>query len=320
MITTHGIHHITAIAGDPQANLDFYVGTLGLRMVKRTVNFDDPGTYHFYFGTENGQPGTILTFFPWPGNVRTGSAGTGQVTTIAFSISSESIGFWTERLNTANIPFDGPFARFDDEIIRLHDPDGIELELVGTTAETRAGWSNGDIPAEHSIRGFFSATLSEEGYERTAGLLTGAMGFRRVTEQGNRFRYESGEGGPGTIIDLLCLPDGRPGRMGVGAVHHIAFRSPDADAQMQLRGRLVDLGRNVTPVLDRKYFQSIYFREPGMVLFEIATDPPGFTVDEPLSALGEKLMLPTWLEKERAELERILPNITIPTPGQTETA
>lgn len=307
-----GLHHITALAGDPQANVDFYTRVLGLRFIKRTVNFDDPGTYHFYYGNGTGTPGTIMSFFPWGKGSLRGRIGTGQVSVTSFSVPAASTAYWIERLQALRIPFQGPVERFHESAIELRDPDGIDLELVATEGDPRAGWSNGEIPEENSIRGFHQATLSLEGYERTAGLLTSALGFRPAGEHGARFRFVSGPGGPGTIIDLVCEPDRGRGTTGVGVVHHIAYRAPDGEAQLALRAVIAENGRDVTPVIDRKYFRSIYFREPGGVLFEIATDAPGFTVDETKSELGLRLELPAWLEPHRGEIEGHVAPVTLP--------
>jgi len=303
-----GIHHITAMAGSPQENVDFYVRSLGLRLVKRTVNFDDPYTYHFYFGNETGQPGTILTFFPWGKDSLRGRHGTGQVAISAFSVPSGSINYWVERLATLDVSFDGPDTRFGESYLALRDPDGVVIELVEEAADRRPGWDNGDIPVEHSIRGFHHATLSLEGYERTAELLTSALGFVKQREEGNRYRFVAGDASPGAIIDLHCEPDRMRGTMGVGVVHHIAFRAANDAGQIALRDVLRDQGSDVTPVIDRQYFHSIYFREPGGVLFEIATDPPGFLIDEAPGELGMHLKLPGWLEPSRARIEsRVAP-------------
>ena len=313
-----GIHHVTAIAGDPQANVNFYVGLLGLRFVKKTVNFDDPGTYHFYYGDESGSPGTILTFFPWASYGPKGRRGTGQLTVISFSIPEHTTGYWTERLRRFNVDFTGPFTRREEDVIVFHDPDGIELELVSSASDKRQGQDNGYVQPERAIRGFSGVLLSEENHERTASLLTTILGFYPVWESDGRFRYESGSGGPGTIVDLLHQPTGRLGRMGIGAVHHVAWRTQNDETQRILRQELVQLGYNVSPVMDRNYFHSIYFEEPGHVLFEIATDPPGFTIDERQETLGSRLMLPSWLEKERATLERTLPPIHVPAGNPVE--
>jgi glyoxalase family protein len=309
-----GLHHVTAIASDPQRNLDFYAGVLGLRFVKRTVNFDDPATYHFYFGDARGTPGTILTFFPWP-DARRGIRGTGQVDAVAFAIPQGSVGYWLERLKQEHVPAEKTGPRFDEELIRFIDPDGLLVELIESAALANVGrWDGSSVPAEHSIRGFHSVSAALEGYERTAKLLTESFGYRLVDQLNNRFRFASqNETAAGRVIDLLCMPDAHPGRVASGSVHHIAFRARDDEEQRQWREHLVALGYNVTPVIDRIYFHSIYFREPGGILFEIATDPPGFTFDEDLNRLGEILRLPPWLESSRAQIEKVLPPITPPT-------
>ncbi len=307
-----GMHHVTAIAGDPQQNIDFYAGFLGLRLVKLTVNFDDPGTYHLYYGDEAGHPGTILTFFPWPGAAK-GRRGTGQVSVISFSIPEQAVSYWMERCKRHGIAVEGPAARFDEQVLSFIDADGLQLELVAYTgAEERSAWEAGPVPPEHAVRGLYSVTLSEAGYERTAALLTEVLGFRPLVEAGNRFRYEVGAGGLGTLVDLLSLPEAPPGRVAVGSVHHVAWRTPNDEQQAAWREQLAERGLNVTPVMDRQYFHSIYFREPGGVLFQIATDLPGFTVDQPLEQLGKRLMLPPWLEPKRVQLEQILPRLRLP--------
>ena len=292
-----GIHHVTAIASDPQANLDFYTRFLGLRLVKKTVNFDDPGSYHFYYGNSTGSPGTIMTFFPWPG-ARRGRQGNGQVTVTSFAVPRDSIGAWVTKLSKANIDFDGPFSRFGEETLVFSDPDGLKLEIIGST----------DTEGE-AIQSFHSATIAEEGYEKTARLLTEVMGFTFAGEDGNRFRFTAKGGGPSKIVDVLCSPDAARGMVSAGTVHHIAWRTPTAEQQLRWRGTLVGLDYNVSPVMDRNYFESIYFREPGGVLFEIATDPPGFTVDEPLESLGQSLKLPPSYEPMRDKIEAALPPV-----------
>jgi len=315
--TISGLHHVTAIASDPQWNLDFYVGLLGLRFVKRTVNFDDPGSYHFYFGDNRGTPGTILTFFPWPG-ARRGIRGTGQVEATAFAISPDAIAYWLERLKQHHVTAEKTSTRFGEQVIRFLDPDGLLIELIAVAAGISPAkiepWPDSPIPAEHMLRGFHSVSAALEGYERTARLLTETFGYRLIDQSENRFRFASSdESAPGRIIDLLCQPDTATGRVAAGSVHHIAFRAKNDPEQLQWRERLVDLGYNVTPVMDRDYFHSIYFREPGGVLFEIATEPPGFTVDEKLEELGTHLRLPPWLESARSQIEGILPRIQVPT-------
>jgi glyoxalase family protein len=308
-----GLHHVTAIASDPQRNLDFYIGLLGLRLVKRTVNFDDPGTYHFYFGDARGTPGTILTFFSWPG-ARRGHRGVGQIEATAFTISPDSVGYWLDRFKEQHVTAEKTSARFGEEVIRFTDPDGLLLELVTFDSIAQVeSWADSTVPAEHSLRGFHSVSAALEGYERTAQLLRESFGYRLDKESGNRFRFAApSESGPGRIVDLLCMPDSRAGHVAAGSVHHIAFRAKDDNEQLQWREHLVELGYNVTPVIDRTYFHSIYFREPGGILFEIATEPPGFTLDEPIEELGSKLRLPPWMEAARSQIEQVLPPITLP--------
>src|SRR2546430_5553518 len=315
-----GLHHVTAIASDPQRNLDFYVGLLGLRFVKRTVNFDDPASYHFYFGDARGTPGTILTFFAWPG-ARRGIRGTGQIEALAFAVPPNSVGYWLDRFKEHHVPAEKTPARFGEEVLRFADPDGLVIELIASISSAGSErWADSTVPVEHSLRGFHGVSIALEGYEQTAKLLTETFGYRLVEQSGNRFRFAApSEAGVGRIVDLLCTPDGSPGRVAVGSVHHIAFRARDDEEQRNWRHLLVGLGYNVSPIIDRTYFHSIYFREPGGVLFEIATDPPGFTLDEPAAELGARLALPPWLEASRPAIEAHLPPITMPvarsTPG-----
>jgi glyoxalase family protein len=307
-----GLHHVTAIASDPQRNLDFYIGLLGLRLVKRTVNFDDPGTYHFYFGDARGTPGTILTFFPWPG-ARRGSRGVAQIETTAFAIARDSAGYWLERFKKQHVTAEKTPARFGEEVIRFTDPDGLLLELIASGVEAGAStefWDDSPVPEEHSLRGFQGVSAALEDYEPTAKLLTESFGYRLVQESGNRFRFAAqSDAGAGRTVDLLYMPEGRAGNVAAGSVHHIAFRAKDAAEQLRWREHLVELGYHVTPVIDRTYFHSIYFREPGGILFEIATDPPGFTLDETIEELGSKLRLPPSMESARTQIEQGLPPI-----------
>jgi glyoxalase family protein len=317
-----GLHHVTAIAGDPQRNIDFYAGVLGLRLVKLTVNYDDPTTYHIYYGDGQGHPGTIMTFFPWPGAMA-GRIGTGQLTITSFAVPEKSLAFWKDRLTKHGVSVQETRSDFDESILFFTDPDGLQLELVATPhASPDRAWNRGSVPMDFAIRGFHHVTLSENGYERTASLLTKTLGFKRVQEKGARFRYAASDGLPGTMVDLICAPEGRPGRVAVGTVHHVAWRTPTNEQQVKWRDAIRDLQYNVTPIIDRTYFHSIYFREPGGVLFEIATDPPGFAVDEPAGKIGTSLVLPAWLETERNELERILPPIRLPkfVGGQADAA
>ena len=304
-----GIHHVTAIAGDPQQNLDFYAGLLGLRLVKVTVNFDDPETYHLYYGDGQGRPGSLLTFFAWPGAVH-GRAGSSQVRTVSLSVPEGSSEYWVQRLGTHGILFEVR-ARFGDEVISFSDPDRMRVELVAND-DRREPWTGGPVPAEHAIRGLHGVTLAEEEGERTAALLTGSIGFHKTSESGVRTRFETGRGGPGTIVDLETLPDLPPGRIAVGSIHHVAFRTSDDAGQREWREQIARSVPSVTPLIDRHYFRSIYFREPGGVLFEIATYGPGFAVDEPAGALGTRLMLPPWLEPQRPHLEDTLPSLRLP--------
>ena len=306
----NGIHHITAMADDPQRNINFYTGVLGLRLVKKTINFDAPDVYHFYYGDEAGNPGTILTFFPYAGIIK-GRKGKGQLTVTGFSIPANSIDYWLARLTKLGIVHDAAKERFSEAYIYLEDPDGLGIELVANHVDERKGFTNGHIPMEHSIRGFYQATLSLEGYERTAGLLTTTMEHHLVEEKGNRFRYSTGNG-PGSYIDLLCEPDTQRGLGGGGTVHHIAFSTDNDQTQKELQQALSKTGRDVTPVLDRQYFHSVYFREPGGVLFEIATNLPGFATDEDPPHLGEALKFPAWFEPERAVIEKGLTPVHLP--------
>lgn len=313
--TLQGIHHITAITADAQKNIDFYCGVLGLRLVKLTVNFDDPGSYHLYYGDELGRPGTVLTFFAWPGAHR-GRIGPPQVTATVFSAPAAGIDFWFERLTKMSVAVAPGAQRFGERVLSFTDPDGMGLEIVGSVETLGQPWSAGGVPTPHAIRGFHSATLSEEGYENTARLLTDVMGFKAAGNEQNRFRFRAGSGdGFASLIDLVCLPDARQGGMGAGTVHHIAFRTPDDAQQAAWRQEISEMHFNVSPVMDREYFHSIYYREPGGVLFEIATNGPGFAVDQPADQLGRKLMLPPWLERHRAEIERILPVVKLPEVG-----
>jgi glyoxalase family protein len=303
-----GLHHVTAMAGDPQANVDFYTGALGLRLVKKTVNFDDPGTYHLYYGDELGHPGTIMTFFPWPG-ARRGVQGAGQATVTGFSVPEGSLGYWMERLRRFGVAFDDPRPRLGEEVLTVLDPDGLRLELVAHAGDGRPAWSAGPVPAGKAIRGFDGVTLTEWNLDVTERVLAGTMGFRRVGEEGDRVRFEVGPGGAGTRVDVLAAPAAKRGHVSAGTVHHVAFRAADEADQLAWREAVDGSGLSVTPVLDREYFRSIYFREPGGVLFEIATDPPGFTRDETVESLGTSLKLPPWLEESRAKIEAALPPI-----------
>lgn len=310
-IAPHGLHHVTAIAEDPQRNVDFYTTVLGLRLVKKTVNFDAPDTYHLYYGDEAGHPSTLLTFFPWPG-VPAGRQGTGMTTATAFSVPPESLGWWQQRLRQLGVPAEDPVDRSDEEVLQLRDPDGLVIELVAADGDQRSGWDGaGDIPADQAIRGLHAVTMSERMLDPTAELLGGMLGMQLGQEESERTRFTMAGGEAGTFVDVAAR-DGLRGRQAAGTVHHIAFRAPDHETQVRWRQQLLDAGIQVTEILDRQYFTSIYFREPGGVLLEIATDQPGFTVDEPLLELGQALKLPPWLEPDRDQIAAALPALRIP--------
>ncbi|SDR69372.1 ring-cleaving dioxygenase [Opitutus sp. GAS368] len=304
-----GLHHITAIASDPRQNLDFYTRALGLRFVKKSVNQDDPGTYHLYYGDYAASPGTILTFFPWAG-LRRGRPGTGQAYATAFSVPAGSLPFWQERFEKLGVKYQAVEKRFADEVLPLTDPDGLRLELVATSeADARPATPAKDVPAEFAIRGFHGSTLALADAAATEQVLTGSMGYKLAGQSGHRARYSAGRGGPGTYVDLLTDPALPRGLNGAGTIHHVAFRVPDSATEVAARDILLKDGLHVSPVIDRAYFKSIYYREPAGVLFEIATDGPGFAIDEPLDQLGTTLGLPPHLEPHRAEIEAALPKL-----------
>jgi glyoxalase family protein len=297
-----GIHHVTAIAGNP-----FYTRSLGLRFVKKTVNFDDPGTYHFYYGDETGSPGTILTFFPWEG-AAPGRGGVGQTQQTAFRVPARSLGYWTHRFIEKGIAHEALEKRFGESVLPFTDPDGMSLALVGVPgAENEPGWSNGDVPAEHAIRGFHGVTLLLESAAKTASILTNVFGFEEAAREGSVIRFKANGQINGGVVDIYEAKGFLPARQGTGTVHHIAFRARDDAEQGKMAQTLVDQhGLHPTEQKDRNYFRSIYFREPGGILFEIATDIPGFAVDEPVATLGQDLKLPSFLEGHRREIEAVL--------------
>lgn len=306
-----GIHHVTAMASDPQANVDFYTGLLGLRLVKRTVNFDDPGTYHLYYGDEQGRPGTILTFFPWP-MAKRGRRGAGQATVTSFRVPEGSLGYWQERLGKAGALFEAPRPRerFEEEVLTFFDPDGLQLELVARAGDPGLPpWETGPVPAEHAVRGFEAVTLTEWNPEVTANVLDGVMGFRLLGEDKGRMRFAAAGGGAASQVDVIASPDAARGSISAGTVHHVAWRVAGDAGQQAWHQELTGRGFHVSPILDRQYFHSIYFREPGGVLFEIATDSPGFTYDETVAELGSGLKLPPWLETSRGEIQSALPKL-----------
>lgn len=308
---TSGLHHVTAIAGDPQRNIDFYIQGLGLRLVKRTVNFDDPSTYHLYYGDESGRPGSLLTFFPWRG-VPAGRVGAGQSTSTAFSVPQHSVGWWRGHFIALGVEPTIVSVEGEDRLV-VRDPDGLVLELVASaTEDPRDPWDTPAVPAEHAVRGQHSSVLTVADADSTLRVLIEDLGMSMVWQAGGRSRVVAGEGGPGRIIDVVAQPGARRGLIAGGTVHHIAFRVPDRATQEKWRQDLIDRGHRVTEILDRQYFTSIYFREPGGVLFEIATDTPGFSVDEPLLELGRMLKLPPWLEPTREDIEHSLQQISLP--------
>ena len=304
-----GIHHITALASDPQKNVDFYTGVLGLRLVKKTINFDAPDVYHFYFGDEIGSPGTILTFFPFPG-ARKGQKGVGETTYTAFSVPKDALPFWQERLSRLGFTLSSELERFGEKLLRFEDHAGMGIELIATGSDDRKGWTGGPIPAEFAIKGFHSATLNLRAQQLTADLLTEAMDYRLIGEEKNRFRFGTA-GNPGDLIDIVINQPASRSVQSAGTVHHIAFRTENEASQREMQQRLWQYGQQVTDIKDRNYFQSIYFREPGGILFEVATDEPGFAIDEPVSELGQKLKLPEWAEPHRQKIEKSLPPIQI---------
>jgi glyoxalase family protein len=296
--------------------VDFYTRVLGLRLVKQTVNFDAPDTYHLYYGDAEGAPSSILTFFPWRG-VPAGRRGSGLTTATAFSVPPESMGWWQRHLTGLGIELDGPRTRDGEELLTLRDPDGLVIDIVASPGDARSGWDGvADIPVEHAVRGLHSVTMSERLPEHTAQMLSGLLGMRLDGEDGDRARFAMAGGGAGAVVDVAA--DGRPrGLQAGGTVHHIAFRAPDRETQARWRQELVEAGLSVTEILDRQYFTSIYFHEPGGVLLEIATDQPGFMIDEPLLELGRSLKLPPWLEPSREQIAAALPPLRVDAVGRT---
>lgn len=310
-----GLHHVTAIASDAAANLAFYRDVLGLRLVKQTVNFDDPGTYHLYFGDKAGTPGSILTFFPHA-NAAPGRVGIGQVGETVFAVPEASIGFWTERFIAHGVSFTTPEKRFGETMLPFQDRDGTRLALVALpSARDVPAWTGDGVGAAHAIRGIRSVTMWIAAGDRSAAVLTKGLGFRELAREGNFVRFSAGQEGlaapvMGGAVDLRVVGDFLPGRMGAGSVHHVAFRAASDAMQAEMADRLQrDLGIQTTEQKDRCYFRSVYFREPSGVIFEIATDSPGFATDEPVESLGNRLQLPAWLEKSREDIERRLPSL-----------
>jgi glyoxalase family protein len=306
----HGLHHVTAIADNPQANVDFYSRALGLRLVKQTVNFDAPHVWHLYYGDEQGSPASLLTFFPWPGVVP-GREGAGLTTATGFSVPPESIGWWHERLKRLGLNVEKPVRRGDEDLLTVFDSDGMRIELIGAEGDNRSGWDGvSDIPSDHAVRGLHSVTLSQQQLDATSAMLTELLGMQLAGESAGAARFSMGEGQSGALIDVAAGVSER-GLQAGGTVHHVAFRAPDLPTLESWRENLVNRGVGVTQIMDRQYFKSIYFREPGGVLFEIATDDPGFAIDEPLLELGKSLRLPPWLEPSREQIANMLPKIEV---------
>lgn len=309
-MSIHGIHHVTAIAGEARRNADFYTRILGLRLVKKTVNFDDPGTYHLYYGDETGRPGTILTFFPRE-HVTPGRLGIGQAFETAFRVPEGAIGYWTHRFVEKGVAHEAPGRRFGAPVLPFKDPDGMSLGLVGIPgAETEPAWAAGDIPVEHAVRGLHGVTLMLDDAAPTGAILTDVLGFAEAGRDGGLVRFWAKEASLGGVIDIRAARGFLAGRLGSGSIHHVAFRAAEDTAQAEMARRLVGTyGIRPTEQLDRNYFRSIYFREPGGNLFEIATDAPGFAADEPVEALGSALKLPGFLEPRRCDIEAVLPEL-----------
>lgn len=301
-----GLHHITAIAGDAKRNFDFYTRILGLRFIKKTVNFDDPHTYHFYFGDETGSAGTILTFFPWGSEIQQGRKGSGMVTEIGYSIPEGSIDFWIKRFEDNNVIYNKPSEKFGEKYLTFLDPDGLKLELTEVSTDSRTPWETEEVKAAVATRGFHHITLTLKDKEATAYILTNVFGYKLIKTDGNRYRYATDAVIEASIVDIVEIPSENRGFNANGTVHHVAFRVKDDVALMEFRDKIVKMGLSITPQIDRNYFHSLYFREPGGVLFEIATENPGFTVDEPLAELGQNLKLPAQYESQRAEIENHL--------------
>lgn len=302
----NGIHHITVMASDPQANYDFYTQTLGMRFIKKTVNFDAPDVYHLYYANEVGTPGTVLTFFPFP-NSRRGKRGTGEINSISFSVPSNSLHYWMNRFAELAIPFDGPKSKFGYEYIGLLDPDGMKIEITADpNADSIMGWFNGEIPAEHSIRKFFGSGFYLKDSKATEELLSSVMGAKLISIEGKFKRYSFGGNQSESFIDIIEDSNTARAIGGAGTVHHIAWRTANDEEQDNWRKKVLQHGLFPTEMVDRNYFHSIYFREPGGILFEIATDQPGFMVDENFENLGTELKLPEWHEPKRKLIEQIL--------------
>ena len=307
-----GLHHVTCIAGDAQRNLDFYSGILGMRLVKRSVNQDAPDTYHLFYADAEGHPGSDLTFFPWP-ELPPGRRGAGLTNEVALAVPPGTLGWWTERLRTAGVRLGEPTTWFDEPVLPFEDHDGLALALV-ETGDPRdfTPWAEGPVDPERQIRGLHAVRLTQHALEPTARFLTNGLGFASGGEERGWHRFTLRGGGSGRALDIQVSPEAGKGAWGVGSVHHVAWRVPDESAQRDIQASVLGEGARPTEVIDRFWFRSVYFREPGGALFEVATDGPGFAVDEPAEALGERLILPPWLEPSRPEIERVLPKLGAP--------
>lgn len=303
-----GLHHITVIAGDPQRNAEFYVNTLGLRMVKKSVNQDDPGTYHLFYGNQAASPGASLTFFPWARAVQ-GRAGTGEAVTVSFSVPKGSLEYWSQRLDNHDVPAGETFQRFGLTVLPFEDPDGLQLELVFEASPPDADSREGSVPTEHAIRGFWGTTLRLTDAESTAAILTGILGFEKTAREGNKILYTTNAPIGGAVI--IEVTDYESGKNGRGIVHHVAFRAADESMLAAMREEVQKKRLMPTEIIDRHWFKSVYYRTPAGVLFEMASDGPGYAVDEDPEHLGEKLILPPWLESKREQIENHLPEITV---------
>jgi glyoxalase family protein len=298
-----GIHHITAIAGDAKKNFDFYSNVLGLRFIKKTVNFDDPGTYHFYFGDEVGSAGTILTFFPWGSGIPQGRRGSGMATEIGYSVPEGSLEKWVARFEKYNVIYNKPATRFGQRYLTFLDPDGLKLELYEVASDDRKPYETAEVKADIATRGFHNISITLNDIQGTATVLTDIFGYKLIGQEANRYRYATDAVNEAAIVDLIELKDEKRGHVANGTVHHVAFRVKNDEALMYFREKVANSGLNITPMIDRNYFHSLYFREPGGVLFEIATDNPGFMVDETLEDLGKGLKLPAQYENIREDIE-----------------
>jgi glyoxalase family protein len=305
-----GLHHITAIAGDAKRNFNFYSNILGLRFIKKTVNFDDPGTYHFYFGDEVGSAGTILTFFPWGEGIQQGRKGSGMATEIGYSVPKGSLDFWQKRFEQYNVIYNKPAEKFGEKYLTFLDPDGLKLELIESkTDDNRKPWETDEVKADVATRGFHNITLTLNSIKATAAILTEIFGYKLIEQDVNRYRYATDAVENAAIVDLVELPEEKRGLGANGTVHHVAFRVQNDEILMHFREKIEDYGLSITPQIDRNYFHSLYFREPGGVLFEIATENPGFMVDESIEELGKNLKLPAQYESDRTAIEAHLVKI-----------